>query len=33
MPITLALETISYANARSVLQRAYELVVETLARR
>ena len=33
MPITLALETISYANARSVLQRAHELVVETLARR
>ena len=33
MPITLALETISYANARSVLQRAHELVVESLARR
>jgi 8-oxo-dGTP pyrophosphatase MutT (NUDIX family) len=33
MPITLALETISYANARSVLQRANELVIETLARR
>ena len=33
MPITLALETISYANARSVLQRAHELVIETLARR
>ena len=32
MPITLALETISYANARSVLQRAHELVVETLTR-
>ena len=33
MPITIALETISYANARSVLQRAHELVVESLARR
>jgi len=33
MPITLALETISYANARSVLQRANELVIETLTRR
>jgi hypothetical protein len=33
MPIVQALDTISYANARSVLRRANELVVETLARR
>ena len=33
MPITLALETISYAIARSVLQRANEMVLESLARR
>ena len=33
MPIKLDLETISYANARSVLRRAHELVVEALARR
>jgi 8-oxo-dGTP pyrophosphatase MutT (NUDIX family) len=33
MPITQALETISYANARTVLQRANELVLETLTRR
>ncbi|NUQ19371.1 MAG: NUDIX hydrolase [Gemmatimonadaceae bacterium] len=33
MPITQALQTISYANARSVLQRAHAMVGDTLARR
>ena len=33
MPIVQALETISYANARSVLRRAQDLVAESLARR
>lgn len=33
MPISLAMETISYANARSVLQRAHSLVIDMLARR
>ena len=33
MPITEALDTISYANAKSVLQRAHAMVGETLARR
>lgn len=33
MPIAQALETISYANARLVLQRAGEMVATTLARR
>jgi 8-oxo-dGTP pyrophosphatase MutT (NUDIX family) len=33
LPIGQALETISYANARSVLRRANELVIESLARR
>jgi 8-oxo-dGTP pyrophosphatase MutT (NUDIX family) len=33
MPITQALETISYANAKAVLERAHAMVGEALARR